>query len=748
MEKTHKQKPNRRWGCLLIVVCALLALCIAVLVVCASFSTIANALVQRELQHRGAKEVEVTVQKFSPTAVVLGTVRVGETPRSMTADSIRLNYRLSELLGRKLKSVEIIGLKIHVEAAETGYHIAGLDALSELTEGSSREDSSAAAPVVIERLILTNAQIIVHVPDQGVRKILVSGHGSFDDERGFQGVIEAGFGDAALTLHASGNLPSEEGEGLHVAGAATVQPGSLLPLPRWFKIGKIPSRFSFDATFGSRPDRTWTAAFRSDPEYQPLDLVTDPVAVGGNISFSIDAWGSTDAVRVEFQTAAQDVRVDVPDGHVSFGTVRFTGYANMPSRTAQDAEGEPPHVQVDGQLSAREGRGAYGTMAQLSGMSLQIPFRWAAVSGFSGPDSGDAPFTWMPGQISVSGFQLVPTSAECEWTADGLLFAAQFREETVGADVKLRQRITLRSEPKLATRVEMPAVHVGPTHDWYRRVVPLKGLKIEGKGGAAAEMTIDGDGIAGQVTAELDGTDITLSERSAIRNVRGRLWVNLPRFDMPLHQELQFDGGMAAGVPFGSGYVQMTLEAANRLFLEKAQVQWCGGLLRTYALQLNFDEPTFDAIVYAENVELDQVLSLVKGFNGTAQGTLYGQLPLSIEKGNVSYEKGFLYNVPGRTGILKLDDVKFLTRGVAGTHESYGNLQLAEKALQNFEFSLFKLDFAGQGAADTRLTIQLAGSSRADESLPPIDLTVNVRGALDEYINLGLGIRQVQGAFE
>jgi hypothetical protein len=59
-------------------------------------------------------------------------------------------------------------------------------------------------------------------------------------------------------------------------------------------------------------------------------------------------------------------------------------------------------------------------------------------------------------------------------------------------------------------------------------------------------------------------------------------------------------------------------------------------------------------------------------------------------------------------------------------------------ALADFEFSIFRLDLETTTPKNALLRLRLVGGARLDKNSPPIDLNINVRGPLENLLNLGL----------
>ena len=219
---------------------------------------------------------------------------------------------------------------------------------------------------------------------------------------------------------------------------------------------------------------------------------------------------------------------------------------------------------------------------------------------------------------------------------------------------------------------------------------------------------------------------------------------DLFRFRSAPHQRLEFDRAAVGRWFFTAGRCEFQTESPHDYFLEQAAVNWLGGEVKTHAVHFQLPDPQIDLVLYAEGIEVGRVLELMHGFDGTGSGTLYGKLPLFIRQGRIRYGNGFLYSIPGEGGNLSIRDNDFLTAALPQTSEQYERVQMVEQALRDFDFDLFRLDLKPAAQGLSSLTLRLSGRSRKTPAEVPVDLTVNLHGPLEQLLNLGLQLREMQ----
>lgn len=161
--------------------------------------------------------------------------------------------------------------------------------------------------------------------------------------------------------------------------------------------------------------------------------------------------------------------------------------------------------------------------------------------------------------------------------------------------------------------------------------------------------------------------------------------------------------------------------------------------METASISLDFAEPAFDLTLYADGVGVGCVLSLFKQFKGTGSGSLYGKIPLAYRDGKVAYGEGFLYNKAGEKGRLQIKDAGILTTGLAQAAGSRERLEAVKEALTDFHLDEFRLRLNPHGGeSDTKLKLEIVGRPAKHPEARGVHLTVNIKGALQEIINLGL----------
>lgn len=400
-------------------------------------------------------------------------------------------------------------------------------------------------------------------------------------------------------------------------------------------------------------------------------------------------------------------------------------------------------LSLDGHIAARNVNVEVPGRATVSGISLSLPIH---VPPRSSAGEGAPPRTateeghFTALRILAGKHELGRVDGTCCIVGDTVQLKGTFLSETPPATVTFsgggdylppfHGQAHLTLEPLQITDLEA-----------FKRMLPdLDGLDFSGTISATAQMRHTGDTTKGSATLSLsDGVFAMPEEKLTVKGIQAALLLDdLPRLRTAPHQKIAFESLQLDQATLGGGEITYHVQSPNAVFLERCRLDWLGGRLVTHAVSFDPQKPDFSVTVFFDSIALSEMAPLLGSVAGKAQGTLYGKLPISVHGGRISYEDGFLYSVPGETGTLQLAEAGLLTTGVPETAPNYKELKLAEEALQDFQFSLFRLDLEAREPGEHQLRLRLEGRSASDPEIPPVHLNVNVNGALEEYINMGL----------
>lgn len=174
----------------------------------------------------------------------------------------------------------------------------------------------------------------------------------------------------------------------------------------------------------------------------------------------------------------------------------------------------------------------------------------------------------------------------------------------------------------------------------------------------------------------------------------------------PGNQEIKIERLQLGKLLFERGRVVLRLASdPESVLIEQAEWSFLGGRVYSQSLRIDPAQPRMDIRLFANGLDMNQLLGLALGEGGSGEGALYGMIPASISLTNPAdciVGEGFLYSSTG-SGTWTLGESKptqIIQRAIEqqleimfqnSTQPQARNSMIS--ALRDFEYSLFKLDF-------------------------------------------------------
>ena len=282
--------------------------------------------------------------------------------------------------------------------------------------------------------------------------------------------------------------------------------------------------------------------------------------------------------------------------------------------------------------------------------------------------------------------------------------------------------------------VKVPEFPVSTDQGWVLALGDLGGIEFGAKVSAQAKARWNPRRLSLGVEVALKDGKVTLPDQAGtVQGIEAALALDLlPTLRSRPRQVIRFASATAGQISCGPGEIQFRLDGPRLLFVEQAQIGWCGGQLDAYALRFDADQSDIEATVYARELNVGEFVSVFPNLKATGDGKLYGRLPAFRKKGRFGYGDGFLYSIPGEHGRLQLHEMGVLAPALSAmgpTGKTVGD------ALTDFDYSLFRTDIHPSGHAEAGVRLKLIGTKVGDTQ--PVQLDVNVLGSLEEALNLG-----------
>ena len=234
-----------------------------------------------------------------------------------------------------------------------------------------------------------------------------------------------------------------------------------------------------------------------------------------------------------------------------------------------------------------------------------------------------------------------------------------------------------------------------------------QGIISENRASLKGEIQLPFNGEVASAKFEIYDADIEDEEKGLfIKNLN--IGFHIPDFaairSAPA-QKLSFDSLKYGEIELGKGELQFQLESKKSFFLEKSEIEWCGGHVDFGAIRIDFDKPeNVDFTFYCDRVNVSEFLNQLKVAKAAGNGRVAGRIPIKYGDGKLVIRNGFLYSTPGEGGRIQL--IEF-----AGTELADSNLQLtiAKEALKDYNYKWLRLTF-NTGKGNLMMKLELDGA--------------------------------------
>ncbi|MEI8241629.1 MAG: YdbH domain-containing protein [bacterium] len=478
-----------------------------------------------------------------------------------------------------------------------------------------------------------------------------------------------------------------------------------------------------------------------NPDGMTVELLPAPVAGQSGTGMAATAWVSAAAFvgRQRSSTVScGDMTLRVTN--VLFRAAELTGgVASADVTVSNDKAGglasrSAPRIRAE--ISGAWLRGRNGL--QLDGLQALLPLecvdREIRVAGLPG-------LTWR--NLECQGVHLVPEGFALSLTGQtaavqmsvGVLEANLHASLGVYADWSRAWQVAVTAEVPPSTLADTEALR-----GMIWRLADMD-LVVTGQVAATVSALLAKDlPPSVKVSAAVGNLDVgCLSGKWQVSGLSAGLTADGPRaWRTPQGQVLTFRSARSGDLALDGGALRWQYRR-EALLVEQADVNWCGGSLHAFGVPYDPREQRLETVLYAERIELGRLMAQTRMLQGSGAGRLYGRLPLTLDKGKVKLSESYLYSTPGETGSLKLSNTAPIELAMEQGSIDAATRQKVSAALQNMQYSLFRMDLSG-GGANASLGIQIEGRAAEDAAAPPVHLNVNLGGSLDEFFNFGMDL--------
>jgi hypothetical protein len=315
--------------------------------------------------------------------------------------------------------------------------------------------------------------------------------------------------------------------------------------------------------------------------------------------------------------------------------------------------------------------------------------------------------------VGYQGLELGSIEGQIQQTASGVSFNGKLKSQPVPqltAEFSGKADFLGVETPETRVDFELFYPETGPAIDLGKLLPAAAGFTFEGRFAEKGNLVITRDGMSATSESSLSrGKLLHLENKIAIENIGMDLLISdLFSLRSAPGQKLRFGHASLAGLNIENGEIVFQIESARSLLIEKSRFNWCDGKVDAPAIRLRPGVEDYSLILYCDRLNLAKVLEQFGVASLEAKGQLNGQIPLRYENGQISFQDGFLFTTPGETGKIRMTETDMLTAGIPPDTPQYVQMELARKALEDYDYSWAKLNLTTEGE-DLLLKMQLDG---------------------------------------
>ena len=256
-----------------------------------------------------------------------------------------------------------------------------------------------------------------------------------------------------------------------------------------------------------------------------------------------------------------------------------------------------------------------------------------------------------------------------------------------------------------------------PEIDLGKFLPAAKGFTFEGKLIERGNLVVGRKGLQATVESNLSNGKLRhRKNKIAVEGIQLALRIpDLVKMYSAPGQKLKFARASFGAMNIENGEIDFQIESAQSILVEKSHFNWCDGNVDAPAIRFRSGTEDYNLILYCDRLNLAKVLEQFGAASVTAEGELNGRIPLSYQRGKLSFKDGFLFTTPGESGKIRMTDTEILTAGIPPDTPQYVQMELARKALEDYDYSWAKLNLTTEGE-DLLLNMQLDG--KPAKSLP------------------------------
>jgi hypothetical protein len=241
--------------------------------------------------------------------------------------------------------------------------------------------------------------------------------------------------------------------------------------------------------------------------------------------------------------------------------------------------------------------------------------------------------------------------------------------------------------PQVQTKIDLGKFSPSARGIIYDGNLSIKGDVIFGK-----------QGLAGSMHTQLTKGNLRFDKKKiSIEGIQMALTIpDLSNIRSAPKQPLSFEKAAMGDIEVNAGEIEFQIESLRSILIEKGQFKWADGNVDAYAIRIAPGIEDYRLILYCDRVNLAKVLQQFGAAQVEAQGELNGRIPLQYQNGKVRIDDGFLFSTPGVPRKIRMTNTEVLTAGVPPDTPQHVQMELARKALEDYDYSWVKLNITSE----------------------------------------------------
>jgi hypothetical protein len=236
------------------------------------------------------------------------------------------------------------------------------------------------------------------------------------------------------------------------------------------------------------------------------------------------------------------------------------------------------------------------------------------------------------------------------------------------------------------------------------------GITVNGDFNLSGNLAMEGADFSGSIHSQLKNGKLSIPEsKISVEGIQMSISMpELPQIRSAPRQQIRFNKITLGDLIAQDATIDFRIESPQSIFIEKARFIWCDGKVDTQSMRISPGIEDYRVIFYCDRLNLAKVLEQFGAATVEGKGAVSGRIPLHYQNGNLSFDDGFLFSTPGESGKVHLTATQSLTAGMEPDTPQFVQMDLAGKALEDYDYSWVKLNITSEGE-DLLLQMQMDG---------------------------------------